>query len=339
MARQAGLSLVEVMIALALGAFITAGIVQLFTANQQTYQTSLGQARLQENARFAMDFLAESVRMAGYTGCSSQLQTRNVVRDSSGQTPELFNMDEAIAGHTGLAESWSPALDGIMAELSPAPGTDVLLLRSASGDGISFQPQQPDAAASAFVDLPGNCNGSCPGYEDGTVLMASDCRKATVFMLTHHNPQQNPDRLLIVFNTGVTYNGLGNSSQQLADGDEEFLADAALYSLRSEAYFVAPGAGTNNRGDTPLALWRKSGQQPAAELVEGIERLTVLYGEDTNGDRIPNRYSPIHLVGNRGNIVSVRLTITATSVDVVTDEGDGLLRRDFTQTIALRNRL
>lgn len=336
---QFGMSLVEVMIALALGAFVTAGIVQLFTANQETYQVNLGQARLQENGRFAMDFLSGSVRMAGYTGCSSRVQTRNVVRDGGGQVPSLFDLDMAISGHTGMADSWSPGLDGLPAGIDPAPDTDVLTLKSASGDGISFQPQQPDAAASAFVDLPGNCNGNCPGYEDGTVLMASDCRKATVFMLTHHNPQNNPDRLLIQFNTGATHNGFENGSQRLADGDEEFLGDANLYSLRSEYYFIAPGAGTNNRGDTPLALWRKRGLQPAVELVEGIEDLRLLYGEDTTGDRVPNRYHPIHLVTNPGNIVTVRLNVTATSVDVVTDDGDGLLRREFTQTIALRNRI
>ena len=338
--RQRGLSLVEVMIALALGAFVTAGIVQLFTANQQTWQTSQGQARLQENARFAMDFLADAARMAGYSGCSARLPTRNLVRDEGGQTPELFDMDDAVSGHTGLGEDHSPGLGAWLAGQAPDPGSDVLVLKSALGDGISFQAQQPDAAASAFVDRPSDCGSNrCPGFEDGTVLLASDCRKATVFMLTHHNPQSNPDRLLLVFNTGVTVNGLGNSSQRLADGDQEFLDDASLYSLRNEAFFIAPGAGVNNRGDTPPALWRKRGQQAAVELVEGIERLQVRYGEDTSGDGIPNRYRPIHLVGDRSAIVSLRLKVTATSVDVVTDEGDGLLRREFSQTIALRNRI
>ena len=47
------------------GVIVTAGIVQLFVSNDQTYTLLTGQARMQESARFALDFISRSARDAG----------------------------------------------------------------------------------------------------------------------------------------------------------------------------------------------------------------------------------------------------------------------------------
>ena len=47
-------------------------------------------------------------------------------------------------------------------------------------------------------------------------------------------------------------------------------------------FYVGDSAGTNNRGDTPLSLWRRVGSAPAVELIQGVEDLDVLYGIDNN---------------------------------------------------------
>ena len=58
----AGFSLIELLLALALGLVAVTGVVQLFVSNSRTYDVSTGQARLQENARFALDFVARAAR-------------------------------------------------------------------------------------------------------------------------------------------------------------------------------------------------------------------------------------------------------------------------------------
>ena len=75
MNKQVGFSLVEIMIALLIGLFLLGGILQMFSASQQTYRMQSNLARLQENGRFALDFLARDIRMAGYWGCLSGLNT------------------------------------------------------------------------------------------------------------------------------------------------------------------------------------------------------------------------------------------------------------------------
>ena len=72
MKRTAGFSLIELMLALALGVVVTSGIVQLFVGNNQTYTLLTGQSRMQESARYALDFIARSARMSGYFGCDPE---------------------------------------------------------------------------------------------------------------------------------------------------------------------------------------------------------------------------------------------------------------------------
>jgi type IV pilus assembly protein PilW len=71
--NAAGYSLIELMIALAISTFLILGIVQVFTASKSAYLASEGLARVQESARFALDFLQRDVRMAGHLGCRSDV--------------------------------------------------------------------------------------------------------------------------------------------------------------------------------------------------------------------------------------------------------------------------
>lgn len=67
--RAAGLSLIEMMIALVIGLVLLLGVIQVFSASRTAFQLSEGASRAQENARFALDFLARDIRMAGHFGC------------------------------------------------------------------------------------------------------------------------------------------------------------------------------------------------------------------------------------------------------------------------------
>ncbi len=68
-ARQSGMTLIEIMIALLIGAFLLGGVMQIFINSKQTYRMQENLSRLQENGRFAMDYLSKDVRMVGYWDC------------------------------------------------------------------------------------------------------------------------------------------------------------------------------------------------------------------------------------------------------------------------------
>lgn len=65
MLRQKGLSLIELMIALLLGSLLTIAATQLFLVNRQTENLQLGIAGIQDNGRFAFDFISRSLMEAG----------------------------------------------------------------------------------------------------------------------------------------------------------------------------------------------------------------------------------------------------------------------------------
>lgn len=64
--RQQGLSLIELMVAVVLGLILMVGIIQVFISSKQTYSNNEAKARMQENGRFALDFISRSARLAGY---------------------------------------------------------------------------------------------------------------------------------------------------------------------------------------------------------------------------------------------------------------------------------
>lgn len=65
MLREKGFSLVELMIAMALGTLVTVAAVQLFGTNQRTFQLQQGLTDVQEQGRFALDYISRDLRMMG----------------------------------------------------------------------------------------------------------------------------------------------------------------------------------------------------------------------------------------------------------------------------------
>ena len=67
---QCGFSLIELMISLVISLFMLAVVGQLFITNKAVYTQNNSLARLQENGRFAMEFLVRDLRQADFWGCS-----------------------------------------------------------------------------------------------------------------------------------------------------------------------------------------------------------------------------------------------------------------------------
>lgn len=94
--QQAGLTLVEIMIALLIGLFLIAGIIQLFINTKQTYRLQEALARLQENGRFAMDFIGRDIRMAGYKACPTNPKLVKAVAGTNGSEATLPDASDIL---------------------------------------------------------------------------------------------------------------------------------------------------------------------------------------------------------------------------------------------------
>lgn len=90
--RQAGMTLVEILVALAIGSFLMIGAVQVYNQSRQAFVINESIARVQETAQFAMDTLEADLRMAsnwGRTSRGSAINGRVLTTDTDplGLTP------------------------------------------------------------------------------------------------------------------------------------------------------------------------------------------------------------------------------------------------------------
>ncbi|PCI20615.1 MAG: hypothetical protein COB62_04440 [Piscirickettsiaceae bacterium] len=94
--KQSGLTLVELMVAMVIGLLLMAGVLQVFTANQQTYRVTENLSRVQENGRFAVDIINRFVRKAGFKG---NTETSPAFKFLTGtHLTYVFSADQVIAG-------------------------------------------------------------------------------------------------------------------------------------------------------------------------------------------------------------------------------------------------
>jgi len=70
--NQSGVTLVELMVALAIGSFLMIGAVQVYNQSRQAFVVNESIARVQETAQFAMDTIEADLRMASNWGKQSR---------------------------------------------------------------------------------------------------------------------------------------------------------------------------------------------------------------------------------------------------------------------------
>jgi type IV pilus assembly protein PilW len=69
--KQRGLSLIELLVALAIGSFLIIGAVTVQSQTRKTFSVNEQQARLQETARYAMSVMEPEAQLAGFLGYSN----------------------------------------------------------------------------------------------------------------------------------------------------------------------------------------------------------------------------------------------------------------------------
>lgn len=99
-ARQAGLSLVEVLVAMSIGLLLLGGVGYLFVGSKQLNSTQSDSVHMQESARNAMDMMGRVLRQSGYK--------LNVNLDALSQ-PALGGVSGAGAGPDTLIVRHDPA--------------------------------------------------------------------------------------------------------------------------------------------------------------------------------------------------------------------------------------
>ena len=279
--RLAGLSLIELLVAIALGGLLMGGAISLFVNNRATYEVTNDMARLQENARFTLQLLTQDIRMAGYTGCLDEVSE---VNDLIGEpTGALANFSFGIEGYEQGGTDWLPTNhvgqdDAIIAG-STSPLYNAFM---ADSDGITVRYLQSNLSQ-AGTDFnnevtnisPSDANETNPNlsirnlthsFVDGQTAGVADCGGVDVFTVNGDTP---------VGSAFVAADALSRSWQ--------VLNRAIVSPFVGVRYFVRLNAAGNP------ALFRSTidpddaGAEETRELVDGVQSLQILYRGSNGG--------------------------------------------------------
>ena len=304
---QTGMSLVELMIAMALGIFLMAGLIQVFQTNQKTSMLQESFARVQESGRIGIEMLVKDIRMADYKGCLPDVDAINNMLSDADPDYSLAKVNFLAPGVGGQNNVGALNIEG----QSVIAGSDTLTVRGAF-----------DACAGrgrVDTSIPGNANikvsATCE-IDKGDILLFSDCVSGELFSVT----EWNPDDPVLHHSTdpidvpGAINNAKDKFSKAYTSGD--------IFGAFRKTYFIA--AGTN--GDS---LWVDNAGQ-AMELVTGVADLQFEYGEDTNGDGSVNRHVDATSSLNMQAVKAIRVTL---------DVEDGTVEKSYTAVANIRNRM
>lgn len=340
-----GFTLIELMIALVLGLILVAGVIQIFISNKQAYRVTDAHSKLQDNARFALDVLSRDVRSAGFSGCRA-IEDMNIVTIADAPIPATIDENTVISG----INAPDPTPAGLGAVVA---GTDVITVQRGQSCGGNLIGNIESIDEEIEIFSPNTCS-----VDAGDVFMIADCTDAHVFRATGVTPDANKQT--------ITHDTTSNLSDDFCKrytgtvcsvGDNKLYDfDAELLVFSSATYFIR--LGTN--GDPALWVFNNNagavaGSNPI-ELIEGIEDMQVVYGLDTNGDDIVDNYQNANVISTAvawDQVISARISLltqtqeqnlTTAAQNVNFNGGtvtgtEGRLRRVFTTTIGVRNRV
>ena len=321
--KQSGISLVELLIGLVLGLFLTGGAVQTFLVTKTSYRFSDSLARVQENGRFALELISRDLRMTSFFGCSS-FSAANI-NDSI--------IDTAGTGYDALLHSFSAPntpLDG--QDNSELNASDRLILKGAMEEAYLLNA----AAASTTADFQINTGN---GITQDDIVAVGDCESIDIFQVTNTDADT----------TGTVSHATSGADpgNTTATMSKVYGMDAHIAPVSVIEYFIAAGAN----GEPSLFRGVYGVNE---ELLSGVENMQILYGEDTDGDDTPNRFVDASSgTLDMDGVVSVRISLLLRSFESNVTEspqvytfngttvtaGDNRIRQVFTSTIGLRNRL
>jgi type IV pilus assembly protein PilW len=251
--------------------------------------------------------------------------------------------------------TWAPANSTEVTGFIAA-GTDAITVRYLDPMGVNLT---ADMGTNTSMNIP---VASVDGIETGDLMAVSDCASSDVFAVTGVSGNA-------VAHADESSEGLANTSGDLNRGYDE---EAEIMRFIARRYFICDGdvppsdptqwtCDQDSDGDpdddssvyNPTLFVVENDQAPRP-LVDGVENMQILYGEDTTADQVADVYVNASAVGSWDNVVSVRVALLLRTTNdnpnndvdtrsynllgtVFNPPDDRRRRRIFSTTIQVRN--
>lgn len=349
---MAGVTLVELMIAMVLGLIVVGAAISVFLATRQTYTAAESLGRLQENARVSFELLSRDLREASSNGCGTDLSAAvNVINSPAAHWYTDFG--GGIRGYAGTT-AFADAPFGTAAG-SRVAGTGAIQMLSAQSDGVTIIGQNPSNPASMTL------NSKVHGFASGDLAVACDPMHAAIFQVTNATSGASAE---IVHNNGIGAATPGNCTKGLGSPLDCSTANGSAYqfgcafgatvasidcSVAANKWAAYLGhlqalrwyVGCNGRAACTEAAGRSLFRSrvfndagvPAVrndEIVEGVTDLSASYLESGG-----SAYVAASAVSDWSKVVGVDVTVRMTGLDRV----DGApLQQALHSVVTIRSR-
>ena len=366
-AHSQGVTLIELMISITIGIVIIAGIGYAYLGSRQSFRSQDALSRMQENARTAFEFIAKDIRMTGFRGCpvnSAADGDINLLSDSGTWYKNLLN--QPLNGYEKDTDTlWTAFPAGVTGVTGSVAAGDVLTVLHANTD-------QPYIVATHDPDdfqftLTADAN-----IKNGELMIAADstCARTAIFQ---NSDNEEADEIVQHGSGTAAEIALGSP----AGTTYTFSTNSRLYPLTASAYFIGivDPDDTADSGDEYPALFRTklstdtgSPSIEQEELIEDVQDMQIAYAIDNNADKAIDSYVTADALTTEAEwqqVLGIRISLLLVSSgdeqgitneahtysidrngdgDVADDDEtvtptDRLLRKVFTTTIAVKNRL
>nr|WP_228316793.1 PilW family protein [Xanthomonas sp. NCPPB 1067] len=278
---MAGISLIEMMIAMVIGLVLMLGVIQVFSASRTASMLAEGSARAQENGRFALEFLQRDIRMAGHFGCVNDQAhfVRGegdpiVTTGTASGSGHPLDFSVSIQGYEApntkppgsltIGATWAlpTNLPAAISKLNPRGGSDILVLRYLAPESVPITALTSGSTSVVGFNATVGRRLTEGGQASPNLFGIADCAHATVFKGAYESGK-------------VTANGTNLSNYSTRPSGQ-----ALIYRAESLVYYVGTSAAS---GEPALMRARSNGVDDYStpeELVEGVENMQLLFGLD-----------------------------------------------------------
>lgn len=366
-----GLSLIELLIAMVLGLTLAAGVVQIYVGTSATERSQDARLNMQENGRFALNFLANEIRGAGYLGCLGSMEgnsANDTLDHPANSTMQPgFGVQGWEAADTAPGDIANSTLDVATIASTNAEWTG----NDFAGFNIPTVQAVPNSDILRLWGGVGNASVVSNIVNTGTDPVITTTTDANVavndFLIVSDCEQVDFVQACAVANAGVTTTITLSTACPMGNVTDAFVtstAPAELIRLQGSLFYVG------KRDDTatnPPSLYRATlGSNglidTPEEMVEGVESMQLLYGVNVDQDirATVDAWLTADDVFDWDEVIAIRISLlmqsiengtvpepqayTFNGVDYDGGTGNGALpadervRRIFQTTISLRNR-
>lgn len=316
--KLSGVSLVELMIAIALGLIVMLAVTTVFVNTSATRGEIEKSSRQIENGRYAMEVLSNDLQLAGFIGeqtlTAALFPTPDPIPDVCLGSSSADDVKGALAIHIQGINGEPACITSLSAEHKEiVAGTDILVIRRASTCAVADCPMDADKR---FYIQPGQCDLDTIPFKVAYSNATSDFQLKTK-----------------ACKAGVF---------------------APIRKLYTHIYYISKHNKVAGDGVPTLKRLVLSGGLVAVDpIVEGVENLQVQYGVDTDNEVSPDSFVAAPTTEEWRNVTAVKVGILVRNLEKSTgyqqakvyDLGgaspvsfnDGIKRHAYISTIRLTN--